>query len=91
MSYIGDRNAMLRRLDLIHTHHQPWLRIFDIPVRVYNARSMLKDRLDLLRYLSLASHVRPVDLSNQSLHHGRPRRNLADLNACAVFVADRVH
>ena len=38
MRDIGDRNAVLRSLDLIHAHHQPRLRIFDIPCLLYTSR-----------------------------------------------------
>ena len=90
MSDIGDRNAVLRSLDLIHAHHQPRLRIFDIPVRIHNACGVLKDRLDLLRNLGLTSQVRAVDFRNQCLDHRRPRRYFAHLDARPIRVADRV-
>jgi hypothetical protein len=77
---------MLRRLDLIHAHHQSWLRIFDVPVDIDNARSLLEDRLDLLGDLRLTSQVGTVNLRHQSLHNRRARRNLADLNARSILL-----
>ncbi len=50
----------------------------------------LEDRLDLLGDLGLTSQVGTVNLRHQSLHHRRARRNLADLNARAICVADRI-
>ena len=38
MGHVGDRDAMLRGLHLIHAHHQPGLRIFDVPVGIHDAR-----------------------------------------------------
>ena len=90
MGHIGDRDAVLRGLDLIHAHHQSRLRVFDIPVGINHAGGVLKDRLDLLRNLRLTSHVWTVNLGHQGLHHRRSRRNFADLNARAIRVADRV-
>ena len=81
---------MLRGLYLIDAHHEPGLRIFDVPVGVNDARRVLKDRLDLLRNLGLSVEVGTVDLGHQCLHHGRSGRNFADLNARAVLVADGV-
>ena len=90
MGHIGDRDAVLRRLDLIDADDQPRLRVFDIPVGVNDARRVLKDRLDLLRDVSLAVQVGAVNLGHQRLHHRRSRRNFGDLDARAVLVADGV-
>src|ERR1035437_10891390 len=90
MSYIGNRDAMIRGLDLILAHKLSGLWVFDIPGCVHNARSALKDGLDLLGDARLAIQVGAVNLGHQSLHHGRPRRNLAHLDTGSVLVANRV-
>ena len=90
MSHVGDGDAVLRSFDLIHAHDQPRLWVFDVPVGVDNARSVLKDLLDLLGDLSLTSQIGTVDLGYQRLYDGRPRWNFADLNPRAIRVADRI-
>ncbi len=90
MGHVGYRDAMLRGLDLIHANHQSGLRVFDVPVGVNHARRVLKDRLDLLGNLGLASQIWTVNLGHQGLHHRRSRWNFADLNARTVRVSDRV-
>ena len=90
MSHVGDCDAVLRRFDLIDAHDQPGLRVFDVPVRIDHARSVLKDRFDLLRDLRLAGKVGTVNLSYQRLHNRGPWRNFAHLDTRTVGVADRI-
>ena len=90
MCDVGDRDAMLRGLHLIHAHDQSRLRVLDVPVGVDDSCGVLEDRLDLLRHLSLAGKVRAINLCYQSLNNRRPGRHFADLDARAVLVADGV-
>src|ERR1035438_2339143 len=66
MGHIRDRYAMLRRLHLIHLNLEPRLRVFNVPVRIHNPRSALKDVLDLLSDLSLPVEIGAIDLGNES-------------------------
>jgi len=43
----------MRGLGLINANHQPWLRIFHVPVRAHDARGVLTNLLELLRHLLL--------------------------------------
>ena len=91
VSDIGDCDAMLCGLNLIHAHHHSRLRVFDVPVGVDDARSVLEDRLDLLGDLRLTGEIGAVNLCDQRLHNRRSGRDLADLDASAILIADRVH
>ena len=57
MGHVGDRDAVLRRLNLIHADHQARLRVFDVPVGIHNSRRVLEDGLDLPRHLNLPVEV----------------------------------
>src|SRR5205823_2454421 len=57
---------------------------------VHNARSVLKDLLDLLGDLSLTGHIGTVNFGYQRLYDRWPWWNLADLNPRAIRVADRI-
>ena len=82
---------MLRGLHLIHPHHHSRLRVFDVPVGIDDAWSVLEDRLDLLGDLRLTGQVGAIDLCDERLHNGGAGRDLADLDAGAVLIADRIH
>src|SRR6266702_6854941 len=90
MRDVGDRDSVLRRLNFIHAHDQPGLRVFDIPVGVDNARGALENRLDLLGDSRLTSQVGAVNLRHQRLYDWGSWWNLTDLDASAVLVADRI-
>ena len=46
--------------------------VFDIPVRVHNARGVLEDGLDLLRNFGLAGEIGAIDLCDKCLDDRRP-------------------
>jgi len=90
MGHVRDRDAVLRRLHLVHADLQSRLRVFDIPVRVHNTCGVFEDGLDLLRNFGLAGEIWAVDLCDESLDDRRPRRHFTDLNASAILVADGI-
>src|ERR1035441_9655488 len=90
MSDIRDRYAMLRRLHLIHANLEPRLRVFNVPVGIHNTWGVLENRFDLLGNLRLTIEIGAVDLGHQGLYNRWPWRNLADLNARAILVANRI-
>ena len=65
----------------IHFHVVLDLRVFDVPVHIHDAWRLLKDLLDLSGQFNLPLIVRPVDFSDQSLQHGRTRRDFGYLDA----------
>src|SRR5260370_33725344 len=67
----------------IHFHVVLGLRVFDVPVHIHDAWRLLKDLLDLSCQFNLPFVVWPINLSHQSLKHGRTGRDFGYLDAGA--------
>ena len=83
-SNVRSGNPVQRRLVEVHLQVILGLRVLNIPIDVYYARSLLKDLLNLGCQFNLAFVVRPVNFGDQGLKHRRTGRNFGDLDARAV-------
>src|SRR5579872_1473901 len=79
--YIGGSNAVEGGLVQIYFHVVLGLRVFDVPVHVDDAWSLLKNLLDLRGQFDLPLIVWPVNFGNQGLQNGWTRRNFGYLDA----------